>query len=258
MNKGEVIEVRKKLIAANWKMYKTVGEAEEFVRDFLPAITGVEGVEMVICPPYTCLSVVSQGLSCSGVELGAQDVFWESQGAYTGEISPTMLLDLGCRYVIIGHSERRHIMGETEHTINRKLKTASRAGLIPIFCVGETLQQREKDLALEVVRQQLEIGLRDISPAELVVAYEPVWAIGTGVNASPEDAREMCGFIREHLARLYDVPWAERVRILYGGSVKVENINQFIFQADVDGALVGGASLEALNLARMVRLDGNG
>jgi triosephosphate isomerase len=253
-----MVEFRKKLIAANWKMYKTVGEAEEFIRDFLPGIAGVEDVDIVICPPFTCLSAVGQGLRGSQVELGAQDVFWESQGAYTGEISPTMLLDLKCRYVIIGHSERRHIMGETEQAINRKLNAASRAGLIPIFCVGETLQQREKDLALEVVRQQLEKGLRDVPEAALVVAYEPVWAIGTGVNASPEDAREMCRFIREHLARLYDNSWADRVRILYGGSVKAENISQYIAQPDVDGALVGGASLEALNLARMVRLNGNG
>jgi triosephosphate isomerase len=257
LNKGEGIAVRKKLIAANWKMYKTVSEAEEFIKAFLPGIAGMEGIDVALCPPFTCLAVVGQGLRGSLVELGAQDVFWESYGAYTGEISSPMLLDLGCRYVIIGHSERRHILGESELAINRKLRAASQAGLIPIFCVGETLQQRDKDLALEVVSQQLEKGLRDIPSAELVVAYEPVWAIGTGVNASPEDAQEMCGFIRDHLARLYDASWAERVRIIYGGSVKAENISHYVAQADVDGALVGGASLEALNFARMVRLDGN-
>lgn len=257
MNREVQVAVRRTLIAANWKMYKTVGEAQEFVRDFLPEIVGLEGVDIAICPPFTCLSTVHVGLQGSPVEMGAQDVFWESHGAYTGEISPPMLLDLGCRYVIIGHSERRHILGESELAINRKLGAASQAGLIPIFCVGETLQQRQKDLAREVVSQQLEKGLRDIPRAELVVAYEPVWAIGTGVNASPEDAQEMCGFIRDHLARLYDASWAERIRVIYGGSVKPENISQYVAQADVDGALVGGASLEALNFARMVRLDRN-
>ena len=250
-----MLEVRKTLIAANWKMYKTVGEAENFVKEFLPLVNGVEEVEIVICPPFTCLPALSQGLKDNRVKLGAQDVFWASQGAYTGEIAPAMLLDLDCRYVIIGHSERRQVMGESNAIINRKLKAASEAGLVPIFCVGETLQEREQNLARQVVQQQLEQGLMNVSPQELVVAYEPVWAIGTGVNASPDDAREMAGFIREYLAIINDRKWAEGVRILYGGSVKPENIAQFMAEPDVDGALVGGASLNAADFARIVRLN---
>ncbi len=250
-----MLKVRKPLIAANWKMYKTVGEAENFINEFLPLVNGVNEVDIVICPPFTCLPAMSQGLKDNRVMLGAQDVFWASQGAYTGEIAPAMLLDLDCRYVIIGHSERRQIIGESNAIINRKLKVASEAGLVPIFCVGETLPEREQNRARQVVEMQLEQGLMDVSPQELVVAYEPVWAIGTGVNASPDDAREMAGFIREYLAIIKDRTWAERVRILYGGSVKSENIAQFIAEPDVDGALVGGASLNAVDFARIVRLN---
>jgi len=250
-----VFEVRKKLIAANWKMYKTVSEAEKFINEFLPLVNTVEDIEVVICPPFTCLSVLSQELKDNRVKLGAQDVFWASQGAYTGEIAPAMLLDLHCRYVIIGHSERRQVIGETNVIINRKLKAACEAGLVPIFCVGETLSERQQNQAKQVVQQQLEQGLMDISPQELVLAYEPVWAIGTGVNASPDDAREMAGFIREYLAIIKDRKWAEGIRILYGGSVKPENIARFIAEPDVDGALVGGASLAATDFARIVRLN---
>jgi len=236
-------------------MYKTVGEAEDFVREFLTRIAGVEDIEIVLCPPFTCLFALSQGLKGSPVRLGAQDVFWANQGAYTGEIAPTMLMDLDCRYVIIGHSERRQVIGETDVIINLKLKAASEAGLVPIFCVGETLQERQQNLARQVVERQLKQGLLNVSPQELVVAYEPVWAIGTGINASPNDAREMAGFIREHLAIIKDRKWAEGVPILYGGSVKPENIAQFIAEPDVDGALVGGASLNAVDFARIVRLN---
>jgi len=251
----EVLGVRKLLIAANWKMYKTIGEAENFINEFLPLVNRVAEVEIVICPPFTCLPALSQGLKANQVMLGAQDVFWASSGAYTGEIAPAMLLDLDCRYVIIGHSERRQVMGESNAIINRKLKAASEAGLVPIFCVGETLPEREQNLARQVVETQLEQGLIDVFPQELVVAYEPVWAIGTGINASPDDAREMAGFIREYLAIIKDRTWAESVRILYGGSVKPENIAQFIAEPDVDGALVGGASLDAGAFARIVRLN---
>ena len=248
-----MFEIRKTLIAANWKMYKTVSEAETFVNEFLPLASGAEEVDIAVCPPFTSLPALSQGLKGSRVQLGAQDVFWEAQGAYTGEISPAMLLDLNCTYAIIGHSERRHIIGETNYIINRKLKAASAAGLIPIFCVGETLQEREENLAREVVKRQLKEGLQGISARELVIAYEPVWAIGTGINASPDDAQEMNGFIRGYLSILYDKTWAEGIRILYGGSVKPENITQFMAEKDVDGALVGGASLNASDFARIVR-----
>lgn len=238
-------------------MYKTVGEAKTFIKEFLPMIDTVEDTEIVICPPFTCLPLLAEELLESRVNLGAQDVFWAGQGAYTGEISPSMLLDLNCRYVIIGHSERRQVIGESNKTINLKLKAASEAGLVPIFCVGETLDQRQQNQARQVVQEQLEQGLLGILPQELVVAYEPIWAIGTGVNASPDDAREMAGFIREYLAIIKDRTWAESVRILYGGSVKPENIVQFAAQPDVDGALVGGASLVAADFTRIVRLNGD-
>lgn len=251
------MEVRRTLIAANWKMHKTIGEAEDFVREFLPYIVEVGEVDIVLCPPFTSLSVLQQALKGSQVKLGGQDVFWEKQGAYTGEISPTMLKDLDCRYVIIGHSERRQLMGESNLHINRKLKAATEAGLIPILCVGETLPQRQKNQAQAVVRQQLEEGLLDIPAADLVIAYEPIWAIGTGINASPADAQEMNAFIRELMKNIYGEQEAERIKILYGGSVKPDNITQFTAEADVDGALVGGASLNAADLARIVRLNLN-
>ena len=252
-----MVKIRKTLIAANWKMHKTVGEAANFVKDFLPQVVGVAEVDIVICPPFTCLPYLSAGLKDSCVRLGAQNVFWARQGAYTGEISTAMLQDLGCSYIIVGHSERRHIIGENDLIINRKLKAISEAGMVPILCVGETLPEREQNQAREVVRLQLEQGLKGVAAPELVVAYEPVWAIGTGINANPADAQEMTGFIREYLAILYDKTWAEGIRILYGGSVKPENIAQFVAQPDVDGALVGGASLDAHDFARIVRLNSN-
>lgn len=249
--------MRRPLIAANWKMYKTVGETLEFIKDFLPLVMGVKDVDIAICPPFTSLLGLSICFKGSPIKLGAQDVFWESQGAYTGEISTIMLLDLGCHYVIVGHSERRHIMAESDQTINRKLKAVSLAGMTPIFCVGETLAEREQGLAREVVRRQLEQGLQDIPAQELVIAYEPVWAIGTGKNASPADARDMTGFIREYLAILYDKTWAKDIKILYGGSVKPDNIAGFMAEPDVDGALVGGASLSAADFAQIVRFNRN-
>ena len=254
MSKVATDHTRRKLVAANWKMHKTVSEAEIYSSEFLSLIAGNSQLEVAICPPFTSLAAVKSGLANSQVLLGAQDVFWENQGAYTGEISPLMLLDLGCRYVIIGHSERRHILGDTERVIHRKLKAASAAGLIPIFCVGETLAQREKDLAREVVGKQLAKGLAALPPGPLVIAYEPVWAIGTGVNATPEDAQEMIRYIRESLGRIYNQEWAAGVQILYGGSVKPGNIVEFIKQPDIDGALVGGASLVAADFASIVRL----
>ncbi len=238
-------------------MYKTVGETLEFIKEFLPLVAGVKDVDIAICPPFTALLGLSMCFKGSPIKLGAQNVFWESQGAYTGEISSLMLLDLGCHYVIVGHSERRHIMGESDLIINRKLKAVSQAGMTPIFCVGETLAEREAGSAQAVVRRQLELGLQAIPAQELVIAYEPVWAIGTGKNASPADARDMIGFIREYLAILYDKAWAKDVKILYGGSVKPENIAQFMAEPDVDGALVGGASLNAADFARIVRLNKN-
>ncbi|WP_369397298.1 triose-phosphate isomerase [Syntrophomonas palmitatica] len=230
--------MRKKMLAANWKMNKTLAESEAFVREFIPRVADLDDVEIVICPPFTALQTVKNGLRGSNIKLGAQNVFWEEKGAYTGEVSAAMLVDSGCSHVIIGHSERRQILGETDAVINWKLKAALEAGLIPILCVGETLQERENNLALELVKDQLTRDLKDISlnNASLVIAYEPVWAIGTGVNASPDDAQEMIAFIRGYLSKLFNKETADKVRILYGGSVKEENIDQFMAEEDVDGA----------------------
>lgn len=247
--------MRTPLLVANWKMNKQIAEAQAFAEDFLPRVQGVKDVEIVICPPLTALEAVRRSLQDSLVKLGAQDVFWEEKGAYTGEVSPSMLLDAGCSYVIIGHSERRQILGERDVDINRKLKAALEGGLTPILCVGETLQERENNRALEIVKGQINEDLQGLRLEEsnLVVAYEPVWAIGTGVNASPDDAQEMIGFIRSLLARNLGKTLADEIRILYGGSVKPENTAQFMAEADVDGALVGGASLQAESMARIVR-----
>lgn len=247
--------MRTPLIVANWKMNKSLNDAKQYGQELLPLLAGYTGVEVVVCPPFTSLTVMSQVFTGSEIKIGAQNLFWEIKGAYTGEISPAMLVDAGCTYVILGHSERRQIMGENDVIINRKVRAALDAGLIPILCVGETLQERENNRAREVVKEQLTRNLKDITfaPQGLVIAYEPVWAIGTGVNASSDDAQEMIGFIRSYLAKLYDRELADSVRILYGGSVKEENIAEFMAEVDVDGALVGGASLQANSFAGIVR-----
>lgn len=244
------------LIAGNWKMNNTVQESVRFADQFLPLVKEVTSPELVICPPFTALASLGQKLSPSQVKLGAQDIFWEEKGAFTGEISPGMLAEAGCTYVIIGHSERRQLLGETDIMVNRKLNAALSGGLIPILCVGETLQERKTNRAREVVKMQLAGALKDIAftAGQMVIAYEPVWAIGTGVNASTDDAQEMIGFIRAYIAKLYSPDQADTVRILYGGSVKPDNIESFMAREDIDGALVGGASLEPETLARIARL----
>ena len=220
----------------------------------------ISAVEVVICPPFTALSTVKSVLQDSQIKIGAQNVFWQQEGAYTGEISPAMLTDVGCEYVIIGHSERRQIIGETDQDINNKLMAARAQGLIPILCVGETLQERNQQRAEEIVKRQLCHDLKgvELSGEELVIAYEPVWAIGTGVNARSQDAQEMAKYIRNLLKELYNEKCAEKVRILYGGSVKAENFLSFIQEEDIDGALVGGASLWPNSFAQIVRLCANG
>lgn len=252
--------MRKTLLVANWKMNKTCQEAAAFAEEFLPEVADLDGVDLVICPPFTCILSMKKSLSGSRVALGAQNMFWTDRGAYTGEIGPSMLIDVGCRFVILGHSERRQILGETDVNINRKVKAAMDAELVPILCVGETLQERDNQLALEVVKEQLTKDLKDIplNGETVVVAYEPVWAIGTGVNASREDAREMIAFIRSHLEKMYQRDLAHRVRILYGGSVNEDNIAEFLAEDDIDGALVGGASLQAASFAKIARAGING
>ncbi len=241
--------MRRPIIVGNWKMYKTAGETERELRELRKKLDGViTDVEVAVCPPFTALESAQRSLKGSSIGLGAQNMHWESEGAFTGEISAPMLLDVGCKFVILGHSERRQYFGETDERINRKIVKAFESGLFPILCVGETLEQREKNATKEVCGRQVAEGLKNVPKAripDLVIAYEPVWAIGTGKTASPEDAQEVVNFIRETLKQLYDVETASNVRIQYGGSVKPENISELMAQQDIDGALVGGASLKA-------------
>lgn len=252
--------VRTELIAGNWKMNKTIQETRDFMREFIPLVKTAENREILLCVPFTVLHAVAESLAENPTKLGAQDVFWEEKGAYTGEISALMLKDSGCSYVIIGHSERRHILGEKDLDINRKIKAALEASLTPLCCVGETLQDRENNLARDVVKKQLEEAFKgiDLSKGIAVIAYEPVWAIGTGVNASTDDAQEMIAFIREQIGQKHGQPTAERIRILYGGSVNANNIAALMSQKDIDGVLVGGASLKAQEFAQIVRMGHHG
>jgi len=239
---------RRPLIAANWKLHKTVPEALAFLDDLLADLTGDEAAEVVIAPPFTALEAVGRRLDGTAVRLAAQNVYWEDQGAFTGEVSPLMLTQLGCRYVIVGHSERRQFFGETDETVRRRLAAASRHELTPILCVGETKDDREAGRTDDVLTSQVSRALEGLYPdqlQELVVAYEPVWAIGTGLTATVDQAQEAQAHLRLLLARITDKSLANQTRILYGGSVKPENINALMTMPDVDGALVGGASLSA-------------
>lgn len=249
--------MREPILAANWKMHKTIAEAVRFVEDFLPRVTDVEGVEIVLAPPHPCLERVAQALQGSAVRLAAQNVHPEPQGAFTGEVSVPMLADVGCTYTIVGHSERRAIFGETDAFIAQKVAALLARGIRPIMCVGESLAQREAGKTFTVVETQLEGGLQGLEApqaGELVVAYEPVWAIGTGRTATPEMAQEVHGFIRQQLEKRFGVE-AGRVRIQYGGSVKPGNVYELMAQPDVDGALVGGASLDPESFARIVHFQ---
>jgi triosephosphate isomerase len=240
-------------------MYKTVREAEAFVAAFLPRVAGVSDVEIVLAPPFTALAAVGAKLTGSAVALAAQNVNPEKQGAFTGEIAPGMLVELGCRYAIVGHSERRALYGEDDALVARKAAALLGHGIRPIVCVGETLEQREQGRTSAVVSGQLEGSLASVPPEradDVVVAYEPVWAIGTGKTATPELAQEVHALIRAQLRRRFGAA-GDRVRIQYGGSVKPDNAASLLGQADIDGALVGGASLEAESFARIVRPEGS-
>jgi triosephosphate isomerase len=249
--------MRKKIIAANWKMNMTVAETEAFLEDFRLDIEEVQGVEIVIAPPFTALAKLSELLGGSQkVRLGAQNMYYEMSGAYTGEISPAMLRELFVRYVILGHSERRAIFGETDALINKKLLTALASELKPILCVGETLEERDAGREKEVLETQLKGSLAGVSAEQMldvVIAYEPVWAIGTGRNASPEQAQDAHAHVRSVIASLTDAATADKVRIQYGGSVKPANAETLLGQPDIDGALVGGASLEPRSFAEIVK-----
>jgi triosephosphate isomerase len=248
--------MRTKFIAGNWKMFTTAASARELAAAVVQGVGGLDGVHVAVCPPFPYLLAVGEILKHSRVLLGAQDVFPEREGAYTGEVSPGMLLDCGCRYVIVGHSERRHILGETDAFINRKVEAARAAGLRVILCVGETLADREGNRTEQVLEAQLAGGLAGLQAAALeglVIAYEPVWAIGTGRNATPEQAQAAHAFIRRWVGNQFGEETAVRLPIQYGGSAKPENVASLLHQPDVDGALVGGASLKADQFLAIVR-----
>jgi triosephosphate isomerase (TIM) len=238
--------VRKVIIAGNWKMYKTQAEALEFLQGFLNQVAETpDDREVVLCVPFTTLGTLSRNLHGSRIQMGAQNVHWETEGAYTGEISPPMLTELNVRYVIIGHSERRQYFGETDATVNLRLKAAQKYGLIPILCVGEMKQQRDAGQAESIIAAQLEKDLVDVDQHKLVIAYEPIWAIGTGDTCEAIEANRIIGMIRSKLTN-------PNVSIQYGGSVKPGNVDEIMAQPEIDGALVGGASLEAKDFSRIV------
>jgi triosephosphate isomerase (TIM) len=238
--------VRKVILAGNWKMYKTQREAAEFLMEFGSQIDDApEAREVVLCVPFTALDIVNKSLHGSRIRLGAQNVHWENCGAFTGEISASMLTEMGVRYAIVGHSERRQYFGETDETVNLRLKAAQQGGLIPILCVGETKEQRDAGTAEQTIFTQLDLGLKGIDLDRLVIAYEPIWAIGTGETCESIEANRIIGLIRKRLADPH-------VTIQYGGSVKPNNIDEIMAQPEIDGVLVGGASLAAADFARIV------
>ncbi|HEY1273100.1 MAG TPA: triose-phosphate isomerase [Terriglobales bacterium] len=248
--------MRKKLIAANWKMYKTPDQAREFFAAFLPLVSGHDRDEIVVCPPFVDLASAVESARGSNVAIGGQDVYWEKEGAFTGEISTGMLLAAGCTHVIIGHSERRQYFAETDDTVNLKLKAALEAGFTPIVCVGEVLEEREAGLTEDVLRRQCLRAFHAISAkkaARLVVAYEPVWAIGTGKTATPKLASDAHQLIRAEASKAFGDALASNLRILYGGSVKPDNAKALMSEEEIDGALVGGASLDPKSFAAIVK-----
>ncbi len=250
--------MRKSLIAGNWKMFKTVPETEAFLKAFLPLVPEQSDREVLLCAPFIDLAAMKAGLQGNPfVTMGAQNVHWEKEGAYTGEISAAMLKSAGCTHVIIGHSERRTMFGETNETVRKKIEAAWSEQLHPVVCVGERLEEREAGKAQAVIAEELAEGLKglDLSREALTIAYEPIWAIGTGKNATNEDAQEMAAFIRGELERLGGKEVAEKTRVLYGGSVKPATIDGLMRQPDIDGVLVGGASLKPEDFARIVRFE---
>lgn len=249
---------RTPLIAGNWKMYKNQAEARALAREIRQGVSAGARAEVMVAPPYTALAAVAAELQGSPIRLVGQDTFWEKQGAYTGAISPVMLADLGCHYVIVGHSERRQHFGDTNQTVNRKLLAVLEAGVLPILCIGETIDERQAEKTLHVVAEQLKEGLAGLpgdARERLVIAYEPVWAIGTGLTATPQQAQEVHAFIRSLLRELLHEA-AETTRILYGGSVTPDNAATLLSEPDIDGALVGGASLKADSFLKIIAAGG--
>ena len=247
---------RMAFIAGNWKMFKTVAETSAFVTDLRAVVAGVKGAQVVVSPPFTALHAAAQAARGSNIEVSAQDLYWEKQGAFTGEISAAMIKEAGATYVIIGHSERRQLFGENDTIVNRKVQSAIAQGLTPIMCIGETLDEREHHETLAVLDRQIKGGLEGITSdhvATMIVAYEPVWAIGTGRNATAAQAGEAHAHIRTRLRQWFGGDAADKCRVIYGGSVKPDNIRSLIAEPDVDGALVGGASLDVKSFADIVK-----
>jgi triosephosphate isomerase len=251
------VSERVPVIAANWKMHKTLAEAGDFCDRFLPQVES-SSAEIIICPPYLALPLVAEATKVGAVEVAAQNMHFEESGAYTGEVSAQMLLDAGARAVVLGHSERRQLFGETDEALSRKVPVALENGLTPILCIGETDEERSRDETDRILRRQIDAGLSRVPAerlAEVVVAYEPIWAIGTGKTASPEQAEDACGFVRS-LVATRDTSAADRIRILYGGSVKPANAAELLGREEIDGALVGGASLDPDDFAAIVAAAG--
>ena len=248
--------MRRPIIAGNWKMNKTLEEAVSVAVGLKRKFYTFSDADIVICPPFTALSRVQDMIVDSSLMLGAQDMYWEQKGAFTGEISPNMLKDIGCRYIIAGHSERRHIFGETDEEVNKKVRVILKHGMTPIMCIGEKLEEKDHGMTLEVLEKQLLGGLKDMTKDEVkrtIIAYEPVWAIGTGRTATSKQAQEVHKFIRKYIERTYSKQTSSKIRIQYGGSVKPDNIGQLMVQEDIDGALVGGASLDVNTFAQIVK-----
>jgi|SRR3989338_5925312 len=248
--------MRKPLIVGNWKMNNSAAESVDLVEKLKKLIKDIAGVEIVVAPPFTALTKVREAIKESNIKLSAQNVFWEDKGAYTGEVSPLMLKDSGCEYVIIGHSERREYFKESDEVINKKIKASLRNKLKAIVCVGESLKEREENKTMQVIESQVKRGLYGLSlneAKELTIAYEPVWAIGTGRNATPTQANEVHAYIRKLLAQIFNENIALSIKILYGGSVKSSNSAELMSEKEIDGALVGGASLEAESFTEIIR-----
>jgi triosephosphate isomerase (TIM) len=243
------------IICGNWKMYKTVAETVKYIKEFRSLVKDVVGVEIAIAPPFTAIHAAAEAARASNVAIAAQDLYWEREGAFTGEVSAAMVREAGAEFVIIGHSERRTLFGETDAAVNRKTMAAFAVGLVPIVCIGETLDQRERNETFDVLDRQIKQGLDHVTAEQLallVIAYEPVWAIGTGRNATPAQAADAHGHIRQRLRQWWGNDAADQCHVIYGGSVKVENITDLVSQPDVDGALVGGASLDLRGFAQIV------
>jgi triosephosphate isomerase len=246
---------RKPIIAGNWKMNMTTTQARDLASKLIPLVASVRDRDIVLAPTFTSLQAVAEAIKGTNMALAAQNLFWEDKGAFTGEISAEMLLDSGCKYVIIGHSERRQYFGETDETVNKKVRQALNKGLLPIVCVGELLSEREAGKANDVIDRQVSGALKGVTAAEMqkiVIAYEPVWAIGTGKTATPDQANEIHAFIRSKVKAMYPAEVAESLRIQYGGSVTPDNVSQLMAKPDIDGALVGGASLKPDSFAALV------